>query len=138
MVGGVYGAAGNAYSELTHLNPDFTDNSTEPTTILDYSTASFELAEAAERGLIGGSASDYYEDGIQASFDALGLSADADAYITANPYDSGNWEESIGIQKYIALFHNGHEAWTEARRLGVPELATAVSNAFLVDVPIED
>ena len=58
----------------------------------------------------------------------IGLSADAAAYITANPYDSGNWEESIGIQKYIALFHNGHEAWTEARRLGVPELATAVSN----------
>lgn len=128
MIGGIYGAAGNAYSELTHFNPEFTDNPLEPTTILDFSTTSFELAEAVERGFISGSASDYYEDGIQASFDALGLSADASAYIMANPYDSVNWSESIGIQKYIALFHNGHEAWTEARRLGVPELATAVSN----------
>jgi len=128
MIGGVYGATGNAYSELTHLNPDFTDNPTEPTVLLDYSTVSFELAEAVEREFITGNASDYYEDGIEASFDALGLSAEAASYITANPYDAANWEESIGIQKYIALFHNGHEAWTEARRLGVPQLAAAASN----------
>lgn len=129
MIGGVYGAAGNAYSELTHLNPDFTDNPTQPTILLSYSTVLFELAEAVERGFITGDASQYYEMAIKANFEFLGLSTvEADIYIAAHPYDSSDWVNSIGIQKYISLFFNGHEAWTEARRLGVPQLATAVSN----------
>lgn len=129
MIGGVYGAAGNAYSELTHLNPDFTDNPTQPTVLLSYSTILFDLAEAVERDLISGDASQYYEMAIKANFVYLGLSAaEADAYVAAHPYNANNWETSIGIQKYISLFFNGHEAWTEARRLGVPQLATAASN----------
>ncbi len=128
MVGGVFGATGNAYTTLTHLNPDFTDDSVYPTTLMEYSTVCFEMAEAIERGLATGSAEDYYNNGVTASFDALGLSSDAAAYLIANPYDSSNFEESIGIQKYISLFHNGHEAWTESRRLGYPVLATAASN----------
>lgn len=127
MVGGVYGAAGNAYSELTHLNPDFTENPTQPTVLLMYSTVLFDLAEAVERGFISGDASQYYEMAIEANFEFLGLSG-ADAYIAAHPYDSSDWQTSIGIQKYISLFFNPHEAWTEARRLGVPQLATAESN----------
>ena len=128
MVGGVYGASGNAYDLLTHFNPDWALNPTEPTTLMEYSTVNFELAEAVERGFISGSAADYYNTAVTASFDELGLSGDAAGYLTANPYDSANWEESIGIQKYISLFHNAHEAWTEARRTGVPQLATAASN----------
>ncbi|MDE3741561.1 SusD/RagB family nutrient-binding outer membrane lipoprotein [Maribacter polysaccharolyticus] len=128
-VGGVYGASGNAYSELTHFNPDWTENSIRPSAIMEYATVCFELAEAVERGYISGSASDYYSAGITASFEYLGLTAtEATAYIALNPYDSANWDESIGMQKYIALFHNGHEAWTEARRTGIPELAVAESS----------
>ncbi|WP_428742977.1 SusD/RagB family nutrient-binding outer membrane lipoprotein [Tenacibaculum sp.] len=142
MVGGVYGAAGNAYDLLTHFNPDWTDNSTRPTTLMEYSTVNFELAEAVERGFISGTASDYYNAGVTASFDELGLSSDAAAYLTNNPYDAGNWEQSIGIQKYISLFHNAHEAWTEARRTGVPQLATAaasgVANPKRMIYPVEE
>lgn len=130
MIGGVYGAAGNAYSELTHLNPDFTDNATQPTVLATYSTVLFELAEAVERGFISGDAEEYYEMAIEANFEFLGIGDQADAYIAAHPYDSSDWETSIGIQKYISLFFNPHEAWTEARRLGVPELATAPSTGL--------
>lgn len=127
MIGGVYGAAGNAYSELTHLNPDFTDNSVQPSVLAMYSTTLFELAEAVERGFIAGDAEMYYNMAIEANFEFLGIGDQAAAYIAANPYDSSDWETSIGIQKYISLFFNPHEAWTEARRLDVPSLATAPS-----------
>lgn len=143
MIGGVYGAQGNAYSELTHLNPDFTEDPNQPTVLLSYSTVLFELAEAVERGFISGNAEEYYEMAIEANFEFLGLSsAEADAYIAANPYDSSDWVNSIGIQKYVSLFFNGHEAWTEARRLGVPELATAastgVANPKRMIYPVEE
>lgn len=128
MTGGVYGAAGNAYSLLTHFNPAWTDNDVEPTNLMEYSTVCFELAEAAANTFISGSAATYYNNGVTASFEALGLSGDAAAYLIANPYDATNWQESIAIQKYISLFHNGHEAWTEARRTGFPQLAIAASN----------
>ncbi|TDQ30047.1 SusD/RagB family nutrient-binding outer membrane lipoprotein [Tenacibaculum caenipelagi] len=128
MVGGVYGAAGNAYDLLTHFNPAWTDNNVEPTTLLEYSTVCFELAEAVERGFISGIAANYYNAGVTASFNELGIGGDAAAYLILNPYNAANWEQSIGIQKYISLFHNAHEAWTEARRTGIPQLATAASN----------
>jgi len=128
MIGGVYGAAGNAYSELTHFNPAFSDDKLFPTTLMEYSTVCFELSEAAARGIIGNDPSEEYENGIQASFDDLGISSEAAAYITTVPYDASDYLASIAMQKYISLFHNGHEAWTEARRTGTPALATAASN----------
>lgn len=129
MIGGTYGAEGNAYSELTHLNPSYTDDAVAPTVIMDYTLALFDLAEAVERGFIAGDAEMYYNEGVKASFASLGLSsADADAYLVDNAYDSASWDQSIGIQKYIASFHSAHEAWTEARRLGIPTLAVAASN----------
>jgi hypothetical protein len=131
-IGGEYGAAGNAYEELTHPTPTITE-ATFPGTILDYSTVSFMLSEAVERGYISGDAAEYYEAGIRASFEFWGLSsAEADAYIAQESvnYSSapGDYKQKIGSQKYIALYNQGHEAWTEARRLDYPVLATAASN----------
>ncbi len=127
MIGAVYGASGNSYNLFTHFNPDWTDNSTEPSTLMEYSTVCFELAEAVEKGFISGDAEMYYKAGVTASFDALGVES-AEDYLTENPYDAENYIESIGIQKYISLFHNAHEAWTESRRSGVPLLADAASS----------
>lgn len=131
-VGGAYGAAGNAFAELTHIDPtlvaaDF------PGTILDYSFVSFLLAEAVERGFITGSAETHYNNAISASFEAWGLTAADAATYLANPdvayaTAAGDYKQKIGMQKYIALFNQGHEAWTEARRLGYPQLLTAASN----------
>lgn len=129
--GGVYGGLGNSYTNLTHIDPNIVV-ATFPGTIMDYSAISFYLAEAVERNFISGDAAEYYEEGIRASFEAWGLSsAEADeylaqpsvAYVTAD----GTYKEKIGLQKYIASFNQGHEAWTEARRLDAPVLLSAAS-----------
>mgnify|MGYP000778476403 FL=1 len=52
-------------------------------------------------------------------------SYNAAAPTTATPAFSGGTEEKlekIMIQKWIALYPNGHEAWTEWRRTGYPKL----------------
>ncbi len=127
--GGVYGANGNSYATLTHLNPDWTDDPKRPTNILDYSLAMFDMAEAVAKGLVSGNPKDFYDKGVKASFAHYGIAETiADTYLAANPYDAANWKNSIGIQKYIASTINPHEGWTEARRIGVPALSKAASN----------
>ncbi|WP_200974786.1 SusD/RagB family nutrient-binding outer membrane lipoprotein [Echinicola sp. 20G] len=131
-VGGQYGASGNAYASLTHIDPALVE-ATFPGTILDYSFVAFSLAEAVERGFISGSAAEYYEAGVRASFEAWGLTgAEATLYLAQPSVNyltaAGDYKQKIGMQKYIALYNQGHEAWTEARRLDYPELLTAVSN----------
>jgi hypothetical protein len=130
--GGVYGGIGNAYKNLTHIDPAIVTPD-YPGTILDYSFVAFSLAEAVERGFIAGDAAAYYEEGIRASFEAWGLSdVEATLYLAqpsvAYATAGGDFRQKIGVQKYIALFNQGHEAWTEARRLDYPVLLAAASN----------
>lgn len=130
--GGVYGAAGNAYDNLTHIDPALVE-ADYPGIMMDYSFVAFTLAEAVERNFITGDAAAYYEAGIRASFEAWGLTeAQADTYIAqsavAYATAAGDYKQKIGIQKYIALYNQGHEAWTEARRLDYPQLLPAASN----------
>jgi len=131
-IGGIAGGVGNAFGNLTHVDPaivapDF------PGTLLDYSFISFSLAEAVERNFITGDAAAYYDAGIRASFEAWGLTpAQADAYLAqpevAYATAPGDFKQKIGMQKYIALYNQGHEAWTEARRLDYPVLLAAASS----------
>lgn len=131
--GGEYGAAGNAYESLTHPSVNITDVADLPGTLMDFSAVSFGLAEAVERGYIAGSAATYYDAAIRASFDFWGLATtDADTYLAqpsvAYATATGTFKEKIGIQKYIGLYNQGHEAWTEARRLDSPTLLTAINS----------
>lgn len=146
--GGVYGANGQTYSSLTHVNPDITDEATFPGTLMEYSEVCFMLAEAVERGfLTTGTAAGYYEDGIRASFEAWGLtSTDADTYLAqanvAYATAAGTFEEKLGMQKWIAAFNHPNEAWTEARRLNFPALlpgaATGTPNPNRMIYPVEE
>ncbi|SEK34530.1 SusD/RagB family nutrient-binding outer membrane lipoprotein [Parapedobacter koreensis] len=109
-----------------------------PAIFLDYATVEFLLAEAVERGLTGApaDAETHYNAAIRASFEyygvALGdyLEQPAVAYQTAE----GSWKQKIGMQKWIALFNQGYEAWTEYRRLDYP-LLVAPPGAFVDVVP---
>ena len=88
------------------------------------------LAEAVERGWISGNAQDYYEAAIQASWQQWGVYGDGTDYSNyiSQPdiaYNSAQWREKIGFQKWIALFPQGYEAWAEWRRLDYPELEPA-------------
>ncbi|MBD3616380.1 MAG: SusD/RagB family nutrient-binding outer membrane lipoprotein [Gracilimonas sp.] len=90
--------------------------------------AEMELAqaEAVERGWIAGVAEDHYYAGIEASWNQWGVyeATDFANYIAQAgvAYDTNNWEELVGSQKWIALFPNGYEAWSEWRRTGFPVL----------------
>lgn len=61
----------------------------------------------------------WYEKGIKASMEKWGVpTADIDAYIAGLPAAS---KETVLTQKYIALYMQPHEAWTEYRRTGYPK-----------------
>lgn len=122
-VGAPYGANNsfNSYTQLGEIfhKPDFEG------VILDYAEVKFLLAEAAARGLGGVTgAAIHYNDAITASIKYWAPSADATTYL-AQPsvvYNATNWKQSIGMQKYIALYSRGFEAWSSWRVFGYPVL----------------
>lgn len=101
-----------------------------------------------------GNAEDLYKQGIEMSFQENGISSAVDAYMNSGKTPikhevggsyscsfaapcattvkfEGNTEqklEKIMIQKWIALFPNGQEAWTEWRRTGYPKLNPVMAN----------
>ena len=108
--------------------PDF------PAVVLSYDEVEFFLAEAVQRGYnVGGTAVGHYNAAITASILFWGgTTAEATAYLLqpAVVYNPANWKQSIGEQKWIALYNRGWDAWIEWRRLDYPQLvapATAVS-----------
>jgi Starch-binding associating with outer membrane len=110
--------------------PDF------PGLLLDYSEVEFFLAEAVQRGYnVGGTAAGHYANAITASIIYWGGTAgEAASYVGSVPYNPANWRQSIGIQKWIALYNRGWDAWIEWRRLDYPKLNPA-ANA-LSDIPL--
>lgn len=122
-VGGIYGAS-NAYANYSHI-ADRIQEPTFPITLMDYTEVAFYLAEAAERGYIGGSAEDYYQKAVMSSFDYWLVDGAAD-YLAANPY---NGLESIGMQAYLAFYVRGFVGYTSYRRLGYPTTMTVPEGA---------
>jgi hypothetical protein len=96
-----------------------------PSYILTYAEVEFIAAEAAEKGLAGQTgAAAHYNAGVTASITQWGgTAAEAAAYL-AQPsvaYVPGaEGLRRIGLQKWIALFTQGTEAWSEWRRTGNP------------------
>jgi hypothetical protein len=102
---------------------------TAPSVIMSYAELQFILAEAALDGDITGSAQEYYEKGIAASFGQYGLTMPADYLTKAGPAT----KENVLTQKWIALFGQGVEAWTEYRRTGYPVLPPKDPRAFFMN-----
>ncbi|SDK01805.1 Starch-binding associating with outer membrane [Catalinimonas alkaloidigena] len=96
---------------------------TAPAVIMSYAELWFALAEAAHRGVAAaGDAATNYENGIRASFAQYGLTP-SDAYLSSVAYQGGEaGYAQILEQKWIALYGQGMEAWTEQRRTGIPDL----------------
>ncbi|MBP8155820.1 MAG: SusD/RagB family nutrient-binding outer membrane lipoprotein, partial [Leadbetterella sp.] len=87
-----------------------------PSVLMTYSELQLDLAEAAIDGDISGSADEYFKKGINASFTQFGATIPADYFTTVGAVS----KEKILDQKWIALFGQGVEAWTEYRRTGYP------------------
>lgn len=129
FIGGYYGFA-NQYPRFSHLSTKITQPDFEAL-LLDYAEVEFLLAEAVERGFaVEGTAEEHYESAITASMDYWGVSESAAAaylartevaYTTA----TGDFREKIGVQKWIALFNRGIDAWIKWRRLDYPQLTPA-------------
>jgi len=111
-----------------------------PAVIMSYAEVLFDLSEAVSRGFITGDASDLYRQAILASLAQYGI---IDATVTANylaqasvQYNAGNFKQSVGEQKWLALFGQGLEAFAEWRRLDYPKLAPAVAGVLGGQMPV--
>jgi hypothetical protein len=103
-----------------------------PGVLITYAEVLFFKAEAIARGLVTGDAKTEYENAIKASMAQYGLStADIATYVSQPEvaYNPSNYKQSIGNQKWIALFGQGVEAWAEWRRLDYPRLSVVASPA---------
>jgi hypothetical protein len=126
-------------------------NTTTPIVIVPAAYVLLAMAEASDRGWIGGSAQTFYESGVTASFTQWGLSAAAattylagaanyvsgaggGTNIGANAYGSivgadavtSTPRQRIQLQRYLASFGDGTQAWSEWRRTGIPRLKPTI------------
>ncbi len=103
---------------------------TAPGVVMTYAELLFIKSELAYKGIASaGDAAANYRDAITASFKQYNLTPSSE-YLTANILKSGpDGYTQIMEQKWIALYGQGLEAWTEYRRTGIPALKAPVSNA---------
>ena len=127
--GGVYGTNNN-YNAFSHPGV-LQEDPTWPGILISYWEVQFLLADAASRGWsVGGTAEEFYNAGIEASILYWGATqAEADAYL-ANPdvafaTATGTDLEKIALQKWIALYDQGFEAWCSYRLYNHPDLPPA-------------
>jgi hypothetical protein len=110
-----------------------------PAVLLTYSEVLFNRAEAAQRDWITGDAEALYDAAITASMNQYGITDEAAITAFVNQdgvdYDAANFEQLIGEQKWVALFFQGMEAWSEWRRLGFPALAPAPEAIQIQTIP---
>jgi hypothetical protein len=119
-------------------------------TIMSYAELQFILAEAREKGLItSGTAEEYYMNGMKANFNywklvvptQYGIDVTAPDSYFAQPavvYTGSQAEklDKIYLQKWVALYFNGLEAWFDWRRTGKPEIIPGANNLNNNKVPI--
>ena len=144
------GLPANENTKLSNVNDRFTpaNQNTNPFEVIMSTEAWFLRAEGVLKGwnMGGGTAKTYYEKGIEISMKQWGI-ADAAAIaaysasdntpiavtgavvspaLTNIPVafsaDATKQLEQVITQKWIALWPNGAEAWTEYRRTGFPKL----------------
>ncbi|MDR0824978.1 MAG: SusD/RagB family nutrient-binding outer membrane lipoprotein [Prevotella sp.] len=138
--------------------PNIGDNTADfPVLWMCASEVYFLRAEGALRGWsMGGTAKDLYNKGIETSFEQRGIAGKSGNYVndaTSVPADfvdkvgSGNatattdikvkWEDGVAFekgleriitQKWLSMFPEGQEAWSEFRRTGYPKLFPVIKN----------
>lgn len=138
------------YWAVQNPNKTFNPNLTAPFHVMCAAEAYFLRAEGALNGWdMGDNAQNLYEKGIRVSMEQWDIDESViDSYIQSDnsptaPDDSQNspavsetpvkWSSSvevqrkqIGIQKWLAIFPNGMEAWAEFRRTGYPDMYPVV------------
>jgi hypothetical protein len=120
--GTLYDPPLDSVSKIGH----FYSRADAPGILMSLAELRFLQAEAAERGWIVADAGALYQQGIRAAMEFNGIAAAAIDEYMAQPrvvYQGGaEGRRQIGLQKWLALFGQGVEAFAEWRRTGVPEL----------------
>jgi len=108
-----------------------------PGFFVSYPEIKFLMAEAVTKGYISGDANAHYLAGITGSLEFNEVSAnDITAFLAEKALSTVQAQalEQIATQKYISLYSQGVEAWTEWRRTGFPALTPAV-DGDLTEIP---
>lgn len=134
---GLNDGAGPPLSSISRIGALWRETPAAPLELLTYSEVLFLEAEAAQRGWITGTPATLYNAAITASMQEYGISDSAIAVYLADPrvvYNAGTGLNQIAYQKWVSLFLQGLEAWTEVRRTGVPTFVPG-PNAVLTKIP---
>lgn len=101
------------FTAVSYVGSAFIDDVSAPSCIMTYAELMFIKAEAMND-------KQAYLDGIAASMSKMGVSMDEDYMDAASDAYDANSLEAIINQKWIALFGNGAEAFSEYRRTKYP------------------
>lgn len=118
--------------------------------LMTYAELQFILAEARQKGMIStGDAATYYQNGITANFSYwqsvvpsvynLNIALPADYMTQDGVALTGTDSEKlakIALQKWIALYFNGLEAWFDWKRTGMPAIVPGPANLNNNKVPV--
>ncbi|MUP46646.1 SusD/RagB family nutrient-binding outer membrane lipoprotein [Gramella sp. BOM4] len=138
----LYGRASNPDgADATKMNDTYIWREEAPLPILTSAYTYLNRAEAAALGWTSEDAEEMLEQGIIQSYESMtaywgmasylsddevvDITDEADAYASARVADASTYGilDVIREEKWIALFPNGFDAWSEWRRTGSPELA---------------
>lgn len=114
---------GLSYIHKDILKPNFTEM------FMEYAEVCFLLSEVNNWDRT------HYENGVKASMERWGIdSAKITSFVASLPTPT---EENVITQKYIALYMQPHEAWSEYRRTGFPNTLLLPGQADNYNVPYE-
>ena len=109
-----------------------------PEIIISSAESYFLQAEAALRGIGSGDPQALMASGIREAMKLWGVGGDADSYLASAPLadiSGGTMDEKLeklAIQRWIASYTDGFEAWAIVRKTGYPSnLASGVSDAVI-------
>nr|WP_321410841.1 SusD/RagB family nutrient-binding outer membrane lipoprotein [uncultured Carboxylicivirga sp.] len=105
-----------------------------PTLLMTSSEAYFLLAESAARGFSSGNVNDLYNQAVTQSMIQWEVpEEDISTFLSNNSYVD---LDGLYVQKYISLYDQGLEAYSEWRRSGLPVLAVAANSQNGDRIPV--
>lgn len=103
----------NPFSAISQIGTAFRDDPTNPSYLFTYAEVLFIKAEANND-------KQAYLDAISASCEQHGVTADAGFLAAADAAYTADAAKALGTHKWLALFGDGCEAFSEFRRTGFP------------------
>ena len=126
----------NNANNVSHIGDRFGNDPKGFSPFMNCAEVHFIIAEAVQRNFVAGNARLSYETGIARSMEENKIQADAIAEFllqTEVAWDGGTTSNlhKIALQKWVSLFKQSVEAWSESRRTDVPLMDQVSENYAL-------